>query len=99
MGGGFGSKFSAGEWGVACAKLAKETGRPVRLMLDRATELKAAGTRPSGYSEVTIAADADGNIVAWDSHHWGTSGGSGGVVDPRPYPYLFHFYNPKPQST
>src|SRR3990172_6311340 len=99
IGGGFGSKFAAGEWGVACAKLAKETGRPVRLMLDRATELKAAGTRPSGYSEVTIAADADGVIVAWDSHHWGTSGGSGGTVDPRQYPYVFDFDNRNRNAT
>ena len=48
-GGGFGSKFQADEWGLAAAKMAQETGRPVRLMLDRATELKVAGTRPSGF--------------------------------------------------
>ena len=30
MGGGFGSKFQADTWGVVAARLAKETGRPVR---------------------------------------------------------------------
>ncbi len=99
IGGGFGSKFAADEWGVACAKMAKDAGRPVRLMLDRATELKFPGTRPSGYADVTVAADAEGNILAWDSHHWGTSGSKGGTVDLRQYPYLFEFENYNRKAT
>ena len=92
-GGGFGSKFQADEWGVACAKMAKEAGRPVRLMLDRATELKVAGVRPSGFVEVTVAADADGKVIAWDSIHWGTAGFGGGGVDLGQLPYPFKFPN------
>jgi len=92
-GGGFGSKFAVGEWGIACAKMAKEAGRPVRLMLDRATELKVAGTRPSGYIDVTVAADAQGKIVAWDSIHWGSAGIGGGGVDVNQLPYPFDFPN------
>lgn len=92
-GGGFGSKFQADEWGVACAKMAKETGRPVRLMLDRATELKVAGTRPSAFADITIAADAEGKVVAWDSVHWGTAGIGGGGVDVTKLPYVFDFPN------
>lgn len=92
-GGGFGSKFQADEWGVACAKMSKEAGRPVRLMLDRATELKVAGTRPSGYVDVTIAANAEGEVVAWDSVHWGTAGFGGGGVDVNQLPYPFDFSN------
>lgn len=98
-GGGFGSKFSVDEWGVAAAKLAKETGRPVRLMLDRATELKVAGTRPSGFIDVTIAADADGKIVAWDSHHWGTAGLGGGGVALQQIPYVYDFENQNRRQT
>lgn len=94
-GGGFGSKFNADEWGIACAKLAKKAGKPVRLMLDRATELKTPGTRPSGFVEVTIAADAAGNIVAWDSRHWGTAGIGGGGVDVGKLPYVFDVPNTK----
>jgi xanthine dehydrogenase YagR molybdenum-binding subunit len=92
-GGGFGSKFQADEWGVACAELSKKTGKPVRLMLDRATELKVGGTRPSAFAEVTIAANADGKITAWDSVHWGTAGVGGGGVDVTKLPYVFKFEN------
>jgi xanthine dehydrogenase YagR molybdenum-binding subunit len=88
IGGGFGSKFQADEWGVAAAVLAKEAGKPVRLMLDRATELKAAGNRPSAFAEITIAADENGKITAWDSHHWGTNGLKGGTVSPTVMPYV-----------
>src|SRR4029077_13666323 len=35
MGGGFGSKFAADAWGVVAAEIARETGRGVKLMLDR----------------------------------------------------------------
>ncbi|MBX3452061.1 MAG: xanthine dehydrogenase family protein molybdopterin-binding subunit [Planctomycetaceae bacterium] len=89
IGGGFGSKFAADEWGIACAQMAKETGRPVRLMLDRGTELKVAGNRPSSLAEVTVACDADGKITAWDSNHWGTNGTGGGTVSLTVTPYVY----------
>jgi xanthine dehydrogenase YagR molybdenum-binding subunit len=89
IGGGFGSKFAADEWGLACAQLSKKAGKPVRLMLDRATELKIGGTRPSGFAKVTIAADAEGNITVWDSHHWGTSGIAGSTIALGQLPYCF----------
>ncbi|MCA9076324.1 MAG: xanthine dehydrogenase family protein molybdopterin-binding subunit [Planctomycetaceae bacterium] len=85
IGGGFGSKFAADEWGIACAILAKQTGKRVQLHLDRGTELKIAGTRPSAFADVTIAAYEDGTIAAWDSHHWGTNGIKGGTVSQVPY--------------
>ncbi len=99
IGGGFGSKFAADEWGLVCAELAKQAGRPVRLMLDRATELKIAGVRPSGFVDVTIAADKDGKIVAWDSHHWGTDGMNGGTVSAGVVPYVFDVENRRRKST
>jgi xanthine dehydrogenase YagR molybdenum-binding subunit len=89
IGGGFGSKFSVDEWGLAAASLAKEAGRPVRLMLDRPTELKTAGQRPSGFAKVTIAANENGEVVAWKSEHWGSNGMGGGTVDVNQYPYPF----------
>ena len=91
MGGGFGSKFSVDRWGVVCAQLAKETGRPVKLMLDRDQEVSVAGARPSTHAEVATGADADGNVVAWDSKSWG-SGGPAGANSP-PLPYVFAFDN------
>jgi xanthine dehydrogenase YagR molybdenum-binding subunit len=99
IGGGFGAKFAADEWGVACAQMAKETGRPVKLMLDRATELKIGGSRPSGFCDVTIAADAEGKITAWDSHHWGTNGIAGGTIALTQMPYIFEFENRNRRAT
>ena len=47
IGAGFGSKFGADVWGRTAAELAKKTGRPVRLFLDRVQEHLAGGNRPS----------------------------------------------------
>lgn len=91
MGGGFGSKFSADRWGVVGVELARMTGRPVKLMLDRDQEVSVAGARPSTHSEVECGADADGRVVAWNSKSWG-SGGPGGAGSP-PIPYVFGFEN------
>jgi len=89
IGGGFGSKFSAGEWGLVCAVMAQKAGRPIRLVLDRATELKTPGTRPSAFAEITVGADEKGNVTCWESHHWGTSGPQGGTIDSGVVPYVF----------
>jgi xanthine dehydrogenase YagR molybdenum-binding subunit len=91
MGGGFGSKFNIDSWGVVCAKLAKQAGAPVRLMLDRDAELTVAGDRPSAWADVELGALADGTLNAWTSHSWG-SGGLGGAGSP-PIPYIFEVPN------
>jgi xanthine dehydrogenase YagR molybdenum-binding subunit len=87
MGGGFGSKFSADRWGVECAKLAKQAGAPVKLMLDRRAELTVAGDRPSAWAEIEVGAKPDGTLTAWTSKSWGT-GGLGNAGSP-PMPYVF----------
>jgi xanthine dehydrogenase molybdopterin-binding subunit B len=56
MGGGFGSKFNFGKWGSVGALLAKQSGRPVKLMLERDLELMIAGNRPSAYAKIKVAA-------------------------------------------
>ena len=91
MGGGFGSKFNIDSWGVVCAKLAKQAGAPVRLMLDRDAELTVAGDRPSAWADVELGALADGTLNAWISSSWG-SGGLGGAGSP-PIPYIFEVPN------
>jgi len=87
MGGGFGSKFNYGKWGIIGAQLAKQTSRPVKLMLERDTELMIAGNRPSAYAKVKVAAKKDGTLTALDAEVWGT-GGNGGYNAP-PIPYVF----------
>ncbi len=88
IGGGFGSKFAADSWGILAAKLSKELGRPVKLMLDRDQELKSAGCRPSGFAEVKIGADSEGVITVWDSHHWTTGGAAAGTLSQDVMPYV-----------
>ena len=92
IGGGFGSKFQVDNFNVTAAKIAKEVGRPVKLMLDRDVELKTAGCRPSGYINVKVGADKDGVVKVWDSQHWGTFGATARRRRSRRDPYVF---NPK----
>jgi xanthine dehydrogenase YagR molybdenum-binding subunit len=90
IGGGFGSKFAPDYWGVAAAKIAKATGRPVQLMLDRDQELKIGGWRPSAYIKAKLGADKDGIVQVWDSSHWGSSGAPNpGGVNHSTIPYVF----------
>ena len=88
IGGGFGSKFAVDYWGLAAAEISKATGRPVKFLLSRDQEFKLGGNRPSGYLQVRLGADKDGVVQVWDSHHWGTSGYTGGGVSHSVVPYV-----------
>ncbi|HEV2419803.1 MAG TPA: xanthine dehydrogenase family protein molybdopterin-binding subunit [Terriglobia bacterium] len=74
IGGGFGSKFSIDRWGVTTAQLAKQTGKPVKYLLQRSHEVEVAGCRPSGFARIKVAAKKDGTLTAWESDCWGTGG-------------------------
>ncbi|NOT62477.1 MAG: xanthine dehydrogenase family protein molybdopterin-binding subunit, partial [Acidobacteria bacterium] len=88
VGGGFGSKFPVELWSIEFTKLSKQIGgKPIKYFLDRDHELAVAGTRPSTYAKVKVAAKKDGTLVAWDSDAWG-SGGIGNVGSP-PFPYVW----------
>jgi xanthine dehydrogenase YagR molybdenum-binding subunit len=98
VGGGFGSKFGPDRWGIATAELSKKAGgKPVRLMLERDTELKIAGARPSAFARVKLGAKKDGTLVAWQSQSWGTGGPGGGGMPP--IPYVFAIPNQKKEHT
>src|SRR5207249_9791787 len=64
MGGGFGSKQVAWKHTVIAALLAKQAGRPVRLMLDREAENLAAGNRNPTRQRVRLGARRDGTLTA-----------------------------------
>jgi xanthine dehydrogenase YagR molybdenum-binding subunit len=86
MGGGFGSKFPSDRWGSESAHLSKMSGgKPVKLFLDRATELTIAGVRPSHFAKIKVGAKKDGTIVSWESQSWSTGGFGGGGMAPIPY--------------
>ena len=98
VGGGFGSKFSPDRWGIFTAQISKKAdGKPVRIMLERAAELKVAGARPSAYARVKVGAKKDGTVVAWQSQSWGTGGPGGGGMPP--IPYVFAVPNQRKEHT
>jgi len=85
VGGGFGSKFGAGDHGVLAAKLAKKAGKPVRLVLDRKEDQLAAGNRPDSLNQMKAAYRKDGTVTAFSYFSFGTAGvatgtGTGSVV-------------------
>ena len=89
MGGGFGSKFGPDAQGIICAKLAKQAGAAVKMMLDRKEEHLASGNRPSSGSKIKAGASADGMVTAFDAETWGTGGAGAGAGFPLPYIYVF----------
>jgi xanthine dehydrogenase YagR molybdenum-binding subunit len=98
IGGGFGSKFAADRWDITAAKLSRKAGgKPVRMMLERDSELQVAGARPSAYARVKVAAKSDGTLTAWQSQSWGTGGPGGGGMPP--IPYLFSIPNQHKEHT
>jgi len=98
IGGGFGSKFAADRWDIAAARLSRKAGGlPVRMMLERNSELEVAGARPSAYARVKVGAKKDGTITAWQSRSWGTGGPAGGSMPP--IPYVFNIPNQRKEHT
>ena len=85
MGGGFGAKYGAGNFGYMAGELSKKSGRPVRLMLDRKEEQISSGNRPSSIHYLKIGAKKDGRLTAIQQRSFGTAGiglgaGVGGIV-------------------
>ncbi|MDC0673234.1 molybdopterin-dependent oxidoreductase [Nannocystis radixulma] len=62
VGGGFGSKATLQLECVAAVELAKITGKPVRVALERREELVTGGLRPAQEIELAVAADRDGYL-------------------------------------
>ena len=89
MGGGFGSKVFADAPIVIAARLAKDAGAPVRLMLERDEEHLDAGNRPSAFAHVRAGVAADGMLTAFDATTWGTGGAGQSANFPLPYIYQF----------
>lgn len=74
VGGGFGAKFGAGDYGMLAAQLAKKSVRPVKLILDRKEEHLAAGNRPDSINTVKLGAKKDGTVTAVQYTSFGTAG-------------------------
>ncbi len=74
MGGGFGAKFGAGNFGVVATALSKQTGAPVKLMLTRKEEQLSSGNRPDSRVHLKIGAKKDGTLTAMQLVSYGTAG-------------------------
>lgn len=64
MGGGFGAKQVPWKQTLLATLLARTTGRPVQLMLDREAENLAAGNRNPTRQRVRLGANRDGTLTA-----------------------------------
>ena len=64
VGGGFGSKQGLTAETVAAIELSRRARAPVKVVLDRAEELTAAGLRPASRTDIALLADDDGDLAA-----------------------------------
>ena len=64
VGGGFGCKGSSWSHVSLCAMAAKQTGRPVRLVLERPQMFGPVGARPHTEQHLVLAARRDGTLTA-----------------------------------
>src|SRR5690606_10845101 len=107
MGGGFGSKFSAGVEGVLAARLSQAAGgAPVRLMLTRFDESLAVGNRPSTFQKIKLGAKADGTLTAFSMESFGCAGyaaggpsAGGSTSSGFPAPYIYRVPNTRTSHT
>lgn len=95
MGGGFGAKFGPRVEGLTAAKLAKETGAPVKLFLDRKEEQLASGNRPSARQTVKAGATKDGRLTALQLTVYGNGGTNGGTGTSGPIKNVYECANLK----
>jgi len=103
MGGGFGAKQVPWKQTMFAALLAKRTGRPVQIMLDREGENLATGNRNPTRQQLRIGAKKDGTLTAIDLESLVTSGayrvgGEGSDVGSL-YQHLYKCENVKTKQT
>jgi isoquinoline 1-oxidoreductase len=74
-GSGYGGKHTV-ETAVEAARLAREAGRPVKVVWTREEEFTWAYFRPAGVIDIVSGVKKDGTLTAWEFHNY-NSGGSG----------------------
>jgi len=74
-GSGYGGKHT-GECAVEAARLARASGKPVKLVWTRVEEMTWAYFRPAGVIDIKSGVKSDGTITAWEFHNY-NSGSSG----------------------
>src|SRR3984893_6352204 len=74
-GSGYGGKHT-GECAIEAARLARASGKPVKLVWTREEEFTWAYFRPAGVIDIKSGVKSDGAITAWEFHNY-NSGASG----------------------
>ncbi|MFP4477173.1 MAG: xanthine dehydrogenase family protein molybdopterin-binding subunit [Desulfatibacillaceae bacterium] len=74
MGGGFGSKLAPGKYTVLAALLARQAGRPVKMLLTREETYLCVGNRPPNTMRLKAGAKKDGTLTAFEFECEGPSG-------------------------
>jgi xanthine dehydrogenase YagR molybdenum-binding subunit len=74
MGGGFGSKLGLSEHTVVAARLARETGRPVKIVLSRRDNSLCVGYRPSSCQTYKAGVKTDGTLTALSLLNYASGG-------------------------
>ncbi len=95
MGGGFGSKLNLGDYTVTAAKLAKETGRPVKITLTRRENSICVGYRPTAWMTVKAGARKDGTLTALSVKSYNCGGVGRGDRVSEPYSDMYACPNVK----
>lgn len=78
-GSAYGGKHS-GEAALEAAKLAKVTGKPVKVVWTREEEFKWAYLRPGGLIEAAASVNKEGLITSWEFHNYNS--GNAGIDTP-----------------
>lgn len=78
-GSGYGGKHT-GEAGIEAARLAKEAGKPVKVVWTREEEFAWAYFRPSGVIAVKATTDKEGKLSSWEFHN--CNSGSSAIETP-----------------
>jgi xanthine dehydrogenase YagR molybdenum-binding subunit len=74
MGGGFGSKLGLNEHTVVAARLARESGRPVKIVLSRRENSLCVGYRPSSHQTYKAGVKKDGTLTALSLTNYASGG-------------------------
>ncbi|MBD3267557.1 molybdopterin-dependent oxidoreductase [bacterium] len=87
MGGGFGSKFNLEQYDRLGIDIAKQTGRPVKIMADRWNDATSCGFKPGSRITLQVGAKQDGRLTSMRMDATSFSGQNGSFDPPLRHGY------------